>query len=243
MECFTSIKNHLAVFFNTELVDNPSYLSTIGDYGLAPIRYFLNGQTIFIEKGAGDHIQMHRVTSFHDAGQSSFHSKANVLESNEAGCLFKLLFVVLCIPGLALASFKLLAYVFADVREAHDQILNYLAPEPQIVMGSENHIGTEIQLWNEFNKICENLNDKTLNTLVIHAESALTVNNLSLNRMQVKKVIMENCTISDNFRYYLTQNNWKIVETPQTVEDALDMTPEMRSYTEAYQTLYITQRK
>ena len=97
----------MAIFsaLNTK-IENSGYLSAIGDFGLAPCRALWNGKTVTV---IGDDVT-----------------------EKDSKMMHKALAVVLIIPGLFLAIFKLAAYlIFSDVRMKHELVRSFVS-KPEV---------------------------------------------------------------------------------------------------------------
>ncbi len=133
--------NDLKVFFNTEIV-NAGHLSQVGNFGLTPVRYLFKGETIEIKLSSppGTEYQIDAMPSFR-------RSKIQFAwDPPHTNMLKTIAAVVLLIPGLFLAIFKLTDYLFADTRRDHRLAKECYTPINRTFGTAEKPIITESQL-------------------------------------------------------------------------------------------------
>jgi hypothetical protein len=117
--------NNFEVFFNTRLMNYQGITAWIGDWGLTPVRYLFNGRDVAILSPD----EMHHVASFHAKGKENRSSTSYFMMWSEAKSMQKTLLAIVClIPGLVLSIFKLISYLFTEIREKHQIILDHFSP-------------------------------------------------------------------------------------------------------------------
>lgn len=116
--------NHFEVFFNTRLTNYQGKAAWIGDWGLTPVRYLFNGRDVCIINPE----EVHHVVSFHTKGKENRSSTSYFMYSEAKNMQKTLLALVCLIPGLVLSIIKLISYLFTEIREKHQIILDHFSP-------------------------------------------------------------------------------------------------------------------
>lgn len=117
--------NHCEVFFKTRAVHRQGIAAWIGDWGLTPVRYLFNGRDIAVLSRD----EVHHVASFHVKGKENRASTSHdMLWSEPKSTGRTVLAIVFLIPGLVLSLFKLISYLFADVKQRRQIILDHFSP-------------------------------------------------------------------------------------------------------------------
>jgi hypothetical protein len=156
---------HVKAFFTTEVQDT-GRLARIGNFGLAPVRNLLGGNTVILEK-----TEVHHVASFHNKGKG-YKSKTNdKLHSSNTGLGKTILSIVLIVPGLFLALVKIPSYLFGDVREAHDLTIKHFTPIDIVIGKEEDTIDSLSELKQKLENKWNNPLHQPAGTLTIYGDN------------------------------------------------------------------------
>lgn len=243
--------NNVSIFLNTK-IEGSGVLSWIGDQGLAPVRYLFNGKTVRIEQEEQKEPVIYHIESFHNRGEFNIKRK---LSSSSTSRIRAIAAVAFLIPGLVLSVFKLLAYVFSDVKERHRLAKEHFTPiEIQNIGSQEAPIATEKELaeaLREFNE--KNSKDQPVNALVIHGDGNFEINrNLLVLEINPMKLVLDRArlvhnehgnetiplldnTMRDSGKWLAngsreSDSTFTIVQTVSSVEEALSVAAPSRGW-------------
>ena len=232
--------NHIGLFFNTEIQDS-GFLSAIGDFGLTPVRYLFNGNTVLIEKDDST-TEVHHVESFHHK-EPHFSKSTMTLTSSSTGMLTCIGMIVGLVPGFFLCIFKVFAYFSADMREDHRLAKLHFTPIDRTIGSSESPITTRDEINSSLFRERKKPLHRLTNILTIHGDGNLEVKSLfgkDLYSLNPRKIILEGATIGDRTDDYilgwLKTSKWKLInrttdsDAPTTLDEARDYTPPAKGW-------------
>lgn len=149
--------NGLQVFLKTR-IKNTGFLAELGNFFLAPARFFLFGKTILIkEGGASGDIPIAKVSSFNTSdGWDGFRSKGhrghpskqdsnlrstNLWEHDDKFFLAYMFFALVVIPSTILGSiFKAFSYFNPTVQKSHAIVKEKLTPKDITIIDTGNDL-------------------------------------------------------------------------------------------------------
>ena len=239
---------HLSTFFNTEIQDS-SFLSAIGDFGLTPVRYLFNGNKVLIKKDEQDNstIEVHHVESFYH--EKYHYSKSTAeLESSTASMLKCIGMIIGLVPGFFLCIFKAFAYFSADTREDHRVAKLHFTPF-DMTLGSKEAPAADKAALKLLFKEEKNKNKKLhrpVKTLTIHGNGFLSYGSSDrINKLNPEKVILAGIMIAkyeyenkhdDYILVELEKTKWQVInsattdDAPTTLEEAQEFTPPRKGW-------------
>lgn len=193
---------HSKVFFNTE-IQNQGCLAAIGNFGLTPVRYLFNGQKVATptagEYQCGYKSKVHHVASFHMNGAENRSKTSPILTSSSRNWLKAAGATILLIPGLMLSIAKLFSYLFQDIRQEHQHVVNHFSPQNQTIGSLEKPIQDLDELSGQVYSLKEDVIDidqQPTNALIIHGNGNLQINTcLDILEINPKKLILNNANI------------------------------------------------
>lgn len=134
--------SHIATFLNTK-VENTGVLSDLGNFGLTPVRYLFGGQTMRYSPATGSV----SIPLFHPEGaQNQLRSAGSYFVSSETGMIKTALAIICLVPGIFLAIFKMLSYIFPDVRRSHRLAQQFITPVDWGVVSANQLIASQVRI-------------------------------------------------------------------------------------------------
>ncbi len=182
----------LCLFLNTR-IENSGVLADVGDFCLAPVRYWCYGNTVRIDRNYGDRVD-HVASFHHDRGSSRTNP---FLESSETGMFKAIVAIALLVPGLFLGVIcKTFAYLSSDMRDRHDFAKRHFTPIVRHIGTAENPIQDEDELLQALNReFIETLFHQPTDAIVIHGRD-LDINiEPGILRFNPMKLILEGARI------------------------------------------------
>jgi len=236
---------HLSTFFNTEIQDS-GFLSAIGDFGLTPVRYLFNGNTVLI-KNKNSTTQVHHVESFYH--KNHHFSKSTVqLESSSTNMLKCIGMIIGLVPGFFLCILKVFAYFSADMREDHRLAKLHFTPF-DITLGSKEAPAADeaaLKLLFKEEKEKNKMMQRPIKTLTIHGNWFLSYGlGNRINKLKPEKVILAGIEIpifeydkeyEDYILTDLKKTKWQVInstttdDAPTTLEEAQEFTPPRKGW-------------
>lgn len=189
----------LSIFLNTE-IKNSGLLSSIGNKGLAPVRYFFGGKTFQINPifQTNPHPNLdgglYCVSSF--TGYSGENKEfCGDLVSSEKRWYKTALAVIALIPGLLISLLKLADYLLdEDVRKNHKLVKEFLVPIDRELGTFEKPIETESQL--EAEQDAQTRKNRPTNAVIVHGDGHLTIKQSSgILNFKPQRIILEGAHI------------------------------------------------
>lgn len=169
--------NDITVFLTTE-VKHTGFLSTIGDFFLAPARFFFSGKTIIVERNQetdfpkpDGHIA--KVSSFYllheKTSKQETSLKSTTWGTRKAAVFIPILFLIALLPATIIGSIiKGLAYSSPFIRQAHKTVKKRLITTDMTIASQDEPIQDHDALALALNDYL--LSGQKTNALIIYAE-------------------------------------------------------------------------
>ena len=230
--------SHIGVFLNTEIKDSVP-LAALGDWGLTPVRYLFNGNTVEIESNSKAIV--HHVESFHHKNNHRSCSKRD-LKSSKTDMLICIGMIVCLIPGFFLSIFKAFAYFSADMREDHRLAKLHFTPIDRTIGTPTNPISLRVRLKQYLDQEEKKPLHQPTDTLTIHGDGSLPLSyGINIKVLNPKKVILEGVTVNhhttgSHILGNLKTSKWKLINpttdrrAPTTLDEARHFTPPRKGW-------------
>jgi hypothetical protein len=240
---------HVSTFFNTE-ISHSGTLAALGDACFAPIRYFLHGKTVDIDKTTKTTV-IHSMASYHPEaghrsrvfayllknGSKNYFTDKGV--SQEKHLLATVGAIVALVPCFFLGLiFKSLAYLSSTMRERHNLAKLHLTPS-NMKIGTQNIPLDQEGIRKALEERIQDPGHQKVDALIIHGRQEVTVSDTDdqIRALNPRKIILIGPRGSNRHDGQTDEGYQRLVgmyEPPiqkvRSIEEALKAKPEDRSW-------------